>query len=102
MRPLIQSLLKNSATKKTPENDHLTVRIMHAWGMCALVISPQGAAKLLTECFPLAGPDQQIFLFGQDRHIPPIGIDAMINLRLQQMRLVAYGVVPPAQHDTKQ
>jgi len=81
--------------EKTPENDHLTVRIMHAWGMCALVISPQGAAKLLTECFPLAGPDQQIFLFGQDRHIPPIGIDAMINLRLQQMRLVAYGIVPP-------
>lgn len=81
-----------------PPQPHQTMiaRIMHAWGMCAMMVSPDGAKKLLSLCFPLPDEQQQLFLFGQERHIPPIGIDSMVNLRLQQMDLRALGMFPPS------
>lgn len=99
-----ETILANSAFQQDfqqspPPSDvpwpQLMVRIMHAWGMCAMLVSPAGAQKLLDECLPLPDESEQIILYGQDRTIPPIGIDSMVNLRLQQSRIKAFGLIPP-------
>lgn len=64
------------------------------WGILAYAISPKGAQRLIEECFPLAS-DEPVELIGEDRKVPPYGLDGRINLALQKERLDALICYPP-------
>jgi GR25 family glycosyltransferase involved in LPS biosynthesis len=65
-----------------------------AWGTLCYAISPKGAARLLSLCFPLnSGPD--LVMFGQGRVIKPYTLDGMINVALQRQPVSAWCSYPP-------
>jgi GR25 family glycosyltransferase involved in LPS biosynthesis len=64
------------------------------WGTLCYAISPQGADRLLSSCFPLDA-STDLVLFGQGRVIRPYTLDGMINVALQRQPLSAWCAYPP-------
>lgn len=65
-----------------------------AWGTLCYAISPAGAARLLSSCFPLSS-GSDLVMFGQNRAIKPYTLDGMINLALQRHPISAWCAFPP-------
>jgi len=70
---------------------HAPIRLRHAFGSLAYVVSPTGARALLEMCLPLAR--QFIRFDGFGIGIPNNGIDCMMNTAYPKLK--AYVCMPP-------
>lgn len=66
-------------------------RLVSFFGLCAYVLSPAGAKRLLDLCFPL--DDRTIFVESLGRKIGVTTLDGRINTHLAELN--AYAAVPP-------
>lgn len=64
------------------------------WGCIAYVVTPHGAERLLSTCFPLSSR-QAVRVHVERRDVPAYGIDCMINLALQSGQVRGQVCYPP-------
>ncbi|HWQ08001.1 MAG TPA: glycosyltransferase family 25 protein [Holophaga sp.] len=70
-----------------------TYSLCQAWGTLAYLVSPQGAARMMKACFPLAPLTLDVHL--QGRAIQVFTADGMINVGLARGALKGFALFPP-------
>lgn len=87
-----RNIAPSQLTRFTPTRGPVGVaRLLNFFGLCAYLISPQGARNLLKHCFPLDG--RLIFIPGLNRNIVAFTLDSRINAHLAALQ--AYACIPP-------
>jgi glycosyl transferase, family 25 len=66
-------------------------RLLNFFGLCAYVLSPAGAKRLLDLCFPL--DDRSVVIQSLDRRVGVSTLDGRINCHLAEIG--AYAAIPP-------
>ncbi len=66
-------------------------RLVNFFGLCAYVLSPQGARRLLDLCFPL--DDRAVFVEALGHKVWVTTLDGRINTHLEE--IAAYAAIPP-------
>jgi glycosyl transferase family 25 len=66
-------------------------RLVHFFGLCAYVLSPQGAKRLLNACFPL--DDRYVMIESIGQLLRASTFDSRINAHLAEV--TAYAAIPP-------
>jgi len=81
-----------TAAPETPPPSVFTAA--RVWGTLGYMVTPRGAQRLLDACFPLSSEDA-ILLHVEQRTVPPVALDGMINLALQRGLVTAKCCFPP-------
>lgn len=82
---------KNAASFGAQDRQSVAYRLLQAFGLCAYVVSPKGARRLLECCLPLRAQEYQ--QLGLDRMVRNVGIDVVTSYYFSQLE--AYGAFPP-------
>lgn len=82
---------KNASSFTSQDVNAGIFRLLQAFGLCAYVVSPKGARRLLDCCLPLRAQEYQ--QLGLDRMVRNVGIDVVTSYHYAQLN--AFGAFPP-------